>query len=142
MRIGVKGAVLGVLVLVAGPAAADPSPVDGDWFTEGTEHGAFVQLIYHRVPDGTFFVRIRQLDHCEPVDRWVESGTWTYVDNAIEQVTANVKGRKVDFKDTYKIVSEIGTSFKTYDPKTGITWELLKVPADFQFPSRQECATS
>jgi hypothetical protein len=130
------------LVATIGTAHADQVALSGDWFMEGTENGAFMQFIHHRDKNGTFWVQIRILEHCQPKSDWVESGTWTLIDDKIDQTTTVVQGHQAHYHDEFFIKSSIGNSFTNYDPDTGITWQVFKVPSDFTFPDPKSCAIS
>lgn len=134
------GGALALLLSIG--AAAEAPDLSGDWFTEGIEDGQQAQFIHHRRSGGEFTVEIRALDGCRPIDQWVEAGTWRQVDDRIEQTTSLVQGKHVDFHDVYVVHWESATAYSEYDPSTNLTWQEIRVPPDFTFPTPRQCATS
>jgi hypothetical protein len=130
------------LTATIGTAHADQAALSGDWFTEGTEDGKFVQSIIHRDASGAYSIKFRELVQCKPINNWIESGVWSLVGDKIDQNTKIVGGHPAQYHDEYYIKSASADSYTMLDPATHVTWQWLKVPSDFTFPDPKSCAIS
>ena len=131
--------VIGMIVLAPDSSRSAEQMLAGMWFMQGVEHGAFAQFIYDRRANGTFSVKIRNLEECALVREWLEAGTWTYKAGAIEQATTMVEGTTTDYHDTFRVLSQARSEVRVVDVQTRIQWRLLRVNANFQFPPPPSC---
>jgi hypothetical protein len=124
-------------------SSAETSTLAGRWFTEGTDRSASERIlgrfIHDRQSDGIFFVHIRELDHCREVRRWIESGTWSFVNGSIHQTNNFVDNEPAQFEDEYRLLSQSRDLISTLDLETGIEWKSVRVTPNFKFPPPKNC---
>lgn len=111
---------------------------------EGVENHMNVQFKIENRDDGTFVKEIRDSTNCKRDRSWTEAGTWTFDGKEYAELTTMVDGNATDpndqqFRDTFEYSPIDSNHFTMVDVKTGISWSVSRVPAEYQMPAPSHC---
>jgi hypothetical protein len=144
-------AAIGLAIIIAinssASGRADLSLVPGSWYTEGVEHGEYLQAFVTFQSDGTFKKLLRTVIECKVRAEWIESGNWTYANAQLQFITNQVANRTIDPSDEYYIntfnVSPLDSShLQIFDIETKLTWKLKTASPPLEFPKVPSCVVA
>jgi hypothetical protein len=128
---------------IATVAAAD-FPL-GRWYTEGTEHEVYTQLLIDSSGDKSFTKNGAYVIDCQHIQRTTENGTWTFDGKRLVEVTTSVDGQALDPNDpsgtdSFDVSMTDADHATLFDPKTGVHWSLART-TQTTLPPPANCTT-